>query len=139
MIGLLGKMEISDPTIFASEYFTQNFGSSGFDSLAALSIIQDLYVETTHTIWKVPSILAWLKKCTIEVCEMVENLSAKKRLPESIRVAIEIKDKVYGNFGSIPLELQRMIFVADLQSFLPRLPPIRSNIMSYGMIIGYLS
>jgi hypothetical protein len=118
-------MEVNDHTIFTSNHFTQNYSSNSFDSLGFLTILQDLYVQTSHTIWKVPQILSWLKNNSLIVCGL-------KQFPQQVVAVIEKRDKNYGAFGSIPLQLQRMIFVSGLQSFYSRLPHAGTNIMEYG-------
>jgi Transcriptional repressor TCF25 len=125
VVGLYGKMDVNEP-LLKSRYFIQSYGSS-YNSLATLSILQDLYVDTMHTLWKVPPILAWLKKVSQSVLDLVEN-DPKDPLVASLSASRASK---YGNFGEIPLNLQRMIFVADIQTFMPRIPPVTGSIMSY--------
>lgn len=124
VISLLGKMEVNHHTIFTNDHFTKNYSSNSFDSLGYLTILQDLYVQTSHTIWKVPAILSWMKKNALAVCEFNE-------FPKHVVAVIEKRDKNYGGFGIIPLQLQRMIFISDFQSFIPRIPHAGTNIMEY--------
>lgn len=138
VVALLSKMEVSED--FMSHDFFKRPVSNSYDSLATMLLIQDLYVETTHTLWKVPFLLSWLKKIALELSETVTSNSfdmihnqklVENYETETIEIQIQRRDEKYGKFGSIPLNIQRMIFVADLQSFIPRLPPTETTIMSY--------
>ncbi|KAI8908069.1 transcriptional repressor TCF25-domain-containing protein [Gorgonomyces haynaldii] len=106
---LFQKMSLSEPWM-TNHYFVQS--SQNDDYLGYMTILYDLYVEEMHTLWKVPFIVEWLKSAV--------EIVLKGRMPVP-----ETKDL------KIPLNLQRMLFVADKHEYRTRLPQQLSTVMSY--------
>ncbi|KAJ3302923.1 hypothetical protein HDV03_004435 [Kappamyces sp. JEL0829] len=125
VVGLLRKMAITDPVLEKSAFF-QSPQSNAALSRDTLALLIDMYVESAHPMWKVPEILAWLRKTAGHVAN---KPSRPARQPPAIgdRPACPFTPG-----DMLPINLQRMVVLADETTFISRLPEgVMDNLMIF--------
>ena len=83
-----------------------------------LDALIDYYVARANSVWKVPETTAWLRQ-TVD------------------KVIVDYSSSANDSFGSsLPLNLQRVLYLSDIQSLSARLPPetVAAGIVSYDPI-----
>ncbi|KAJ3202777.1 Transcription factor 25 [Entophlyctis luteolus] len=104
---LLEKLTITAPAITTSPFFSRPVGKSKSDD--AVDLLTLLYIERCSSLWKEPSVLAWLRATASQVAS--DDLSdQRKALPANIYP------------GGLPLNVSRHVYVSDFQSLFPMLP-----------------
>ena len=98
VVGLLGKLSLTD-SMLENAYFA----FEGIDNMHELTLrlLIDMYIESSHSFWKVPEILTWLKttsKIAFEANMTPNPLSKNCPFPLSL---------------GLPLNLQRMVVLSD--------------------------
>ncbi|KAI9005909.1 transcriptional repressor TCF25-domain-containing protein [Gaertneriomyces semiglobifer] len=110
VLGLYEKVAVSDSRVSSSPFF-QNL-----DTPSTIQLLVDLYVERTHSLWKLPETLQWLRDNVVVVLSQIGT----KGWSETLQNQRGLKNAFA---TELPRNVSRHIFLSEFQSVSANLPP----------------